>query len=100
MPRTCQLVKKSHFLNEFTGGSEYATRAFLNHSGGAITDHYIRDSTLGELQPAEQEPSPRTFRRTLVGYLDIGNDVVDLLKTATAFCLAVPPHRFCCALTR
>src|ERR1700732_3045110 len=30
-------------------------RRFLNHSGGDITDHYIRDSPLGELQLAEQE---------------------------------------------
>jgi hypothetical protein len=30
-------------------------RRFLNHSGGDITDHYIRDSALGELQLAEQE---------------------------------------------
>ena len=28
MHRTCKLVKKSHFLNEFTEGSAYATRAF------------------------------------------------------------------------
>ena len=28
---------------------------FLNRSGGDITDHYIRDSALGELQLAEQE---------------------------------------------
>jgi hypothetical protein len=30
-------------------------RRFLNHAGGDITDHYIRDSALGELQLAEQE---------------------------------------------
>jgi integrase len=30
-------------------------RRFLNHSGGDITDHYIRDSALGQLQLAEQE---------------------------------------------
>ena len=30
-------------------------RPFLNHSGGDITDHYIRDSALGELQLAQQE---------------------------------------------
>jgi hypothetical protein len=30
-------------------------RRFLNHSGRDITDHYIRDSALGELQLAEQE---------------------------------------------
>jgi hypothetical protein len=29
-------------------------RRFLNHSGGDIADHYIRDSALGELQLAEQ----------------------------------------------
>jgi hypothetical protein len=34
---------------------EYGTRAFLNHSGGHIMDHYIRNSALGELQLAEQE---------------------------------------------
>ena len=28
---------------------------FLNHSGGDITDHYIRDRALGQLQLAEQE---------------------------------------------
>jgi hypothetical protein len=27
----------------------------LNHSGGDITDHYIRDRALGQLQLAEQE---------------------------------------------
>ena len=30
-------------------------RVFLNHSGGDIMDHYIRNSALGELQLAEQE---------------------------------------------
>jgi integrase len=30
-------------------------RRFLNHSGGDITDHYIRGTALGELQLAEQE---------------------------------------------
>ena len=30
-------------------------RRFLNHSGGDITDHYIRDSALGQLQLAAQE---------------------------------------------
>jgi hypothetical protein len=30
-------------------------RRFLNHSGGDITDHYIRRTALGELQLAEQE---------------------------------------------
>jgi hypothetical protein len=30
-------------------------RRFLNHAGGDVTDHYIRDSALGELQLAEQE---------------------------------------------
>ena len=30
-------------------------RPFLNHSGGDIADHYIRDSALGELQLAQQE---------------------------------------------
>ena len=30
-------------------------RRFLNHSGGDITDHYIRDRALGQLQLAEQE---------------------------------------------
>jgi hypothetical protein len=30
-------------------------RRFLNHSGGDVTDHYIRDSALGQLQLAEQE---------------------------------------------
>ena len=32
-----------------------SVRRFLSHSGGDITDHYIRDSALGELQLAEQE---------------------------------------------
>jgi hypothetical protein len=27
----------------------------LNHSGGDITDHYIRDRALGQLQLAEKE---------------------------------------------
>jgi hypothetical protein len=30
-------------------------RRFLNSTGGDITDHYIRDSALGELQLAERE---------------------------------------------
>jgi hypothetical protein len=30
-------------------------RRFLNHSGGDIIDHYIRNTALGELQLAEQE---------------------------------------------
>ena len=30
-------------------------RRFLNHAGGDVTDHYISDSALGELQLAEQE---------------------------------------------
>jgi hypothetical protein len=46
---------RSYFLNEFTEGSEYNTRAFLNRSGRDITDHYIRNSALGELQLAEQK---------------------------------------------
>jgi integrase len=33
-------------------------RRFLNHSGGDITDHYIRDSALGELQLAEHGSPP------------------------------------------
>jgi hypothetical protein len=32
-----------------------ASSGFLYHSGGDITDHYIRDSALGQLQLAEQE---------------------------------------------
>jgi hypothetical protein len=30
-------------------------RRLLNHSGGDVTDHYIRDSGLARLQAAEQE---------------------------------------------
>jgi hypothetical protein len=30
-------------------------RRLLNHSGGDVTDHYIRDSGLGRLHAAEQE---------------------------------------------
>ena len=38
-----------------SGVPKDSIRRFLNHSGGDITDHYIRDSALGELQLAEQE---------------------------------------------
>jgi integrase len=38
-----------------TGVPKDSIRRFLNHSDGDITDHYIRDSALGELQLAEQE---------------------------------------------
>jgi hypothetical protein len=38
-------------------------RRFLNHSGGDITDHYIRGTALGELQLAEQERTARTSSR-------------------------------------
>jgi hypothetical protein len=34
---------------------ERSTRRFLNHAGGDLADHYIRDSALGQLQLAEQE---------------------------------------------
>jgi integrase len=37
----------------------------LNHKGGDVTDHYIRDSALGQLHAAEQE----TISRALVGAL-------------------------------
>ena len=38
-----------------SGVPKDSIRRFLNHSGGDITEHYIRDSALGELQLAEQE---------------------------------------------
>ena len=37
------------------GVPKHGHRRFLNHSGGDITDHYIRDRALGQLQLAEQE---------------------------------------------
>jgi hypothetical protein len=37
------------------GVPKESIRRFLNHAGGDLADHYIRDSALGELQLVEQE---------------------------------------------
>ena len=38
-----------------SGVPKDSIRRFLNHAGGDLADHYIRDSALGQLQLAEQE---------------------------------------------
>jgi integrase len=42
-------------LGRAAGVPKDSIRRLLNHSGGDITDHYIRDSGLGRLHAAEQE---------------------------------------------
>jgi hypothetical protein len=37
----------------------------LNHKGGDITDHYIRESGLGRLHAAEQEAISTTIVRQI-----------------------------------
>jgi hypothetical protein len=48
-------VADEQLVRVAAGVPKDSIRRFLNHPGGDITDHYIRDSALGELQLAEQE---------------------------------------------
>ena len=42
-------------IGRAAGVPKDSIRRLLNHSGGDVTDHYIRDSGLGRLHAAEQE---------------------------------------------
>jgi hypothetical protein len=42
-------------IGRAAGVPKDSIRRFLNHSGGDVTDHYIRDSGLARLHAAEQE---------------------------------------------
>ena len=40
-------------------------RRLLNHAGGDVTDHYIRDSGLGRLHAAEQEAISQAMMKAM-----------------------------------
>ena len=42
-------------IGRAAGVPKDSIRRLLNHSGGDVTDHYIRDSGLGRLHAIEQE---------------------------------------------
>ena len=52
-------------IGRAAGVPKDSIRRLLNHSGGDVTDHYIRDSGLGRLQAAEQETISSTIVRLL-----------------------------------
>lgn len=52
-------------LGRAAGVPKDSIRRLLNHSGGDITDHYIRDSGLGRLQGAEQDTISASIVRAL-----------------------------------
>jgi integrase len=52
-------------LGRAAGVPKDSIRRLLNHSGGDITDHYIRDSGLGRLYAAEQETISAAIVREL-----------------------------------
>ena len=52
-------------IGRAAGVPKDSIRRLLNHSGGDVTDHYIRDSGLGRLHAAEQETISATIVRAL-----------------------------------
>ena len=60
-PRIRVTVKETALSYEFAEGGEYGTRAFLNHSGGDITDLGPPGRALDELQLGSRRQSTRTW---------------------------------------